>query len=173
MITIRKVTLSDAKKLADLARKTFLDAFSKQNTLEDLDIHCQSSYGEAIQSSEIIDPQYVTLVAEQGDELVAYSQLRWGEFPGCVSAISPGEIQRLYVDKLWHGKGLAQDLMSDCLKIMQERNTDIVWLGVWEKNPRAIFFYKKFGFKEVGEHIFTLGSDRQRDIILARPANVL
>jgi ribosomal protein S18 acetylase RimI-like enzyme len=45
----------------------------------------------------------------------------------------------------------------------------VVWLGVWERNPKAIAFYKKFGFREVGAHVFPLGSDPQRDVVMARP----
>jgi ribosomal protein S18 acetylase RimI-like enzyme len=44
-----------------------------------------------------------------------------------------------------------------------------VWLGVWEHNPRAIAFYKKYGFISVGEHPFPLGGDLQRDIVMAKP----
>ena len=48
-----------------------------------------------------------------------------------------------------------------------ERGCDVVWLGVWERNPRAISFYRKVGFAEVGEHVFQLGSDPQRDVVMA------
>lgn len=169
MSVIRAAKLSDAKNLSKLAELTFRDTFSDQNTPENMDSHCQSSYGEEIQAQEISDPGYVTIVAEANGQLMAYAQLKWGKAPNCVAAKSPGEIQRLYVDKAFHGKGLAHELMSECLNIFKERNTDIAWLGVWESNPRAIAFYKKFNFQEVGEHIFSLGSDPQRDIILVRP----
>jgi ribosomal protein S18 acetylase RimI-like enzyme len=59
--------------------------------------------------------------------------------------------------------------MPECLNALKERNSDIAWLGVWERNPRAIAFYRKFNFEEVGDHIFSVGSDPQRDIILVRP----
>jgi len=39
---------------------------------------------------------------------------------------------------------------------------------VWERNPRAIAFYRKCGFAEVGTHTFVFGTDRQRDLVLAR-----
>ena len=44
----------------------------------------------------------------------------------------------------------------------------MIWLGVWEKNPKAISFYKKFGFVEVGDQVFPLGNDPQRDIVMKR-----
>jgi ribosomal protein S18 acetylase RimI-like enzyme len=44
-----------------------------------------------------------------------------------------------------------------------------LWLGVWERNPRAIAFYRKCGFTEVGTQTFVLGTDHQRDLVLERP----
>jgi ribosomal protein S18 acetylase RimI-like enzyme len=86
-----------------------------------------------------------------------------------VVAAAPGEVQRLYVAREFHGMGIARSLMLACLDEMNVVRSDVAWLGVWEHNPRAIAFYRKFGFAEVGEHIFPLGSDPQRDIVMARP----
>ena len=133
-------------------------------------LHCQASYGKAIQLGEIADPDMLTLVAEEAGELIGFAQMRWGTAPACVPGNLPGEIQRLYVKSSWHGKGVAQELMAACIVAMADRNTDTIWLGVWEHNPRAIRFYGKFGFVEVGEHVFPVGADPQRDILLARPA---
>ena len=59
--------------------------------------------------------------------------------------------------------------MRACLDEMERRGYDVVWLGVWERNPRAIAFYGKFEFREAGEHVFPVGNDSQRDIVLVRP----
>ena len=98
---------------------------------------------------------------------------RWGKPPSCVVAEAPGEIQRLYVARDCHGKGIAHDLMNACVDEMKTHRSDVVWLGVWERNPRAIAFYKKFGFLEVGVHVFPLGNDLQRDLVMSRPATDL
>ncbi len=179
MPRLRNATPGDAAALATLAERTFRDTFAAMNTAEDMDRHCRQSYGATIQAAEIADPARVTLVCEtlSGEtpnckttgELVAFAQLRWGTAPACVQGRAPGEIQRLYVTSDWHGKGLAQQLMQACLDEMEKRGNDVVWLGVWEKNPRAIAFYQKFGFIEVGDHSFALGGDAQRDIVMARP----
>ena len=133
-----------------------------------MDTHCRVNYGESAQAGEIENPVMVTVLCEEGARLIAFAQLRWGDAPSCVLATSPGEIQRLYVARDWHGKGVAQDLMRVCIQEMRARESDFIWLGVWERNPRAIAFYRKFGFIEVGEHVFPLGSDPQRDIVMAR-----
>jgi ribosomal protein S18 acetylase RimI-like enzyme len=43
----------------------------------------------------------------------------------------------------------------------------VLWLGVWERNARALAFYSRWGFTEVGEMHFLLGNDPQRDLVLA------
>jgi ribosomal protein S18 acetylase RimI-like enzyme len=68
------------------------------------------------------------------------------------------------------GQGIAQELMHACIRELEQRGADAVWLGVWEHNPRAIAFYKKSGFVEVGNQVFPLGGDLQRDIVMARLA---
>ncbi|MCM2316162.1 MAG: GNAT family N-acetyltransferase [Thermoanaerobaculia bacterium] len=141
------------------------------NTVEDMNLHCRASYGREVQSAEISNSGMVTLVCEDDGTLIAFAQLRWSEAPGCVSATSPGEIQRLYVAQPWHGRGIAQDLMTACMKEMRMRDSDVVWLGVWERNPRAIAFYRKLGFVEAGSHVLPLGTDPQRDIIMVRPVS--
>jgi ribosomal protein S18 acetylase RimI-like enzyme len=166
--TIRRANRHDAKQLSLLAEWTFRETFDGMNTPENMALHCRTSYSEAIQADEISDPNMVTLLCECEERLVGFAQLRWGDAPSCVAANAPGEIQRLYVISDCHAKGVARELMNACIDEMRDRRSDVVWLGVWERNPRAITFYKKFGFVEVGDHVFPLGSDPQRDIVMAR-----
>jgi ribosomal protein S18 acetylase RimI-like enzyme len=167
--TIRQATRHDARQLSLLAEQTFRDTFAAMNTAENMDLHCQTNYSEQIQTGEIADPARLTLLSVDGDKLIGFVQLRWGGAPDCVKANAPGEIQRLYVAKDWHGQGVAQELMAASIEALKGRGSDVVWLGVWERNPRAIAFYRKLGFVEVGDHVFPLGTDPQRDIVMARP----
>lgn len=167
MVTIRKAQPGDARALAEVAEATFRAAFGAQNSVEYVEIHCQSNYGEALQAAEIVSPELLTLVCEENDRLVGFSQLRWAEAPACVVAQHPGEVS-LYVVADWHGKGLAQRLMTASIDALQGRGCDVVWLGVWERNPRAITFYQKCSFTVVGSHTFSLGGDLQEDLVMVR-----
>lgn len=168
MAWVRRAELSDAKRLAELAEETFRATFGAANTAADLATYCRNSYGEALQAREIVDPNRITLLCEEQGALLGFAQLRWTSTPSCVHAERAGEIQRFYVSEAWQGKGIARELMTASLKAMEQNEFDVVWLGVWEHNPRAIAFYRKFGFVEVGEHVFQLGEDAQRDIVMAR-----
>jgi ribosomal protein S18 acetylase RimI-like enzyme len=56
--------------------------------------------------------------------------------------------------------------MQECISIAKRKQRDYIWLGVWEKNDKAIRFYERFGFKRFGEHEFVLGNDRQTDWLM-------
>jgi ribosomal protein S18 acetylase RimI-like enzyme len=170
MPALRDATAADAAALAELAERTFRDTFAASNTPENLDAFCAGAYGTAIQGREIADPRMATVLAEHQGRLVGFGQLRWGPPPECVSAQRPVEIQRLYVDAPWHGRGVAQALMGELLERAATGGADQVWLGVWEHNLRAIAFYRKLGFAAVGAHVFPVGQDPQRDLVLVRPA---
>jgi len=66
----------------------------------------------------------------------------------------------------WHGHGVAQELMTASIAEARRRRADAIWLGVWERNPRALAFYRRCGFVEVGDHVFPLGNDPQRDLVM-------
>jgi ribosomal protein S18 acetylase RimI-like enzyme len=166
---IRTAERRDAGALARLAESTFREAFGAANTPANMDAHCAAAYGEAIQAAEIADSAAETLLVERGGELIAYAQLRRGPSPPFVPASSPVEIRRFYVDRSWHGRGVAQQLMTHLLSSVGRAGADVVWLGVWEHNPRAIAFYTRWGFLPAGDQVFELGSDPQRDLVLARP----
>ena len=169
MLKVRPANLNDAETLASLAEETFRATYSEANSVEDMTLHCQRNFGKELQSREILDSSMCTLVCEAEQRLVGFAQLCWQETPECLSnAGLPGEIRRFYVSADFHGRGVAQALMSASLAALVEQGSDIAWLGVWEHNPRAIAFYKKAKFRVSGEYEFYLGDDRQRDIVMSQ-----
>ena len=66
------------------------------------------------------------------------------------------------------GTGVGQQLMRQCIFIAKELKKEIIWLGVWKKNPRAIAFYTKWGFEKFSEQDFLLGNDLQKDWLLMK-----
>lgn len=167
-VRIRAASEGDAAALARLAEEAFRETFAASNSAENMQRHCETSYGESLQLAEIRSPQLETWLVEGDGRLVAYAQLRRGSAPAAVNARQPIEIQRFYVRADAHGQGVARALMEHVLARAGQLFADVVWLGVWERNPRAIAFYRKWGFEVVGEHTFMLGDDPQRDLLMRR-----
>ncbi|MEO0351287.1 MAG: GNAT family N-acetyltransferase [Cyanobacteria bacterium P01_A01_bin.15] len=171
MITIRQAYSDDAEALARTAKHIFRETFATENNLTDMEFYCSKSFGTEIQRQEILDPNWATILAEVEGQLVAFAQVRLHSPKACVAADQPSELHRLYVQKEWHGRGVAHKLMSNILSTALATGADYIWLGVWEHNPRAIAFYGKYGFRVVGEHIFQFGSDPQRDLVMMAEVN--
>jgi diamine N-acetyltransferase len=161
MIEIRRATTSDAAALAELAARTFADTFAAKNRPEDIEAYLVKTYGEALQRREIEDPSVVTLLVEDGGMLVAFAQLRRSD-----SEHGQVELARFYVHREHHGRGIAQRLMDASVDAARELGGATLWLGVWEHNPRAIRFYEKCGFRDVGSQPFLVGSDLQTDRVM-------
>ena len=167
-IQIRRASAVDAATLAALAERTFHDTFTEVNTPENMAAHAAASYGIDKQRAEIESDRVRTLLMELDSVVVGYAQLRNGHAPDCVSAENAVELWRFYIDRSGIGRGLAQRLMEAVVAEATEWNGRALWLGVWEHNPRAIAFYRKCGFVEVGAHVFRLGDDAQTDLIMQR-----
>lgn len=163
---IRTAVPADAAVLADLARTTFYDAFAATNAAADMALHLERAYGVPQQTAEIGDARMTTLLVEQGGSAIAYAQVRDHQAPACVSGPAPIELWRFYVDREWHGRGVAPALMERVKTEARARGARTLWLGVWEHNGRARAFYAKCGFADVGEHIFLFGTDPQTDRVM-------
>jgi len=169
-ISIRQATVDDAGPLTELAFTTFWEAFAghPKNAPDDLDAYMQAAFDVAQVASELADPKSLFLLAEIDVELAGYSKLVFDYIEPGVTAERPVELNRLYSRQEFLGKGVGQTLMDACFERGREANCDVMWLGVWEYNPRAQRFYEKNGFRIVGRHTFLLGSDRQTDLLMQK-----
>lgn len=170
-IRIRIATRDDAELLARLGARTFRDTFGPDNTPEDMTAYLAQAFGPEKQAAELADPGTILLIAMFDEEAVGYARLREGPAPDCVPAGRPIEIVRFYAVAAWIGRGVGASLMAACLEHARRCGCDVIWLDVWERNVRAIAFYQRWGFAEVGTQDFILGSDVQRDLLMARPVD--
>lgn len=165
---IRPGRAEDAAPLSALAARIFRETFAPDNRAEDIAAHIAAHFTPARQAAELADPQMVTLVLDAGGTLAGYAQLREGPAPPSVDGPRPLELLRFYVDRPWQGRGVAAALMHAAVAAARARGARTLWLGVWERNPRAIAFYARSGFVDAGSHAFALGADIQTDRIMVR-----
>jgi diamine N-acetyltransferase len=164
---LRRAEPADAGTLAEFAARVFAETFGPDNRPEDMTVHLADRFGLRQQTEEILNPAVVTLLVEEEGRLIAFTQVTTLHIPPpCVTGKAPVEIGRFYVDRPWQGRGLAQRLMTAALDAARDLGGRTVWLAVWEHNPRAIAFYEKQGFRDVGSQPFRLGADLQTDRVM-------
>lgn len=167
-LKIRRGKVADAALLAELGARTFSETFAVDNTPEDLAAYMATAFNVAQQTAELKDPASTFLIAEVDGRAAGYARLHHGEPEKGVEGAKPVELVRLYVSREWLGHGVGAELMRACIDAARQAGHETIWLGVWERNPRAQAFYRKWNFRPVGEHMFRLGSDLQRDILMER-----
>jgi diamine N-acetyltransferase len=159
-IHIRPATAGDAAALSAFAAETFHVTYAAFNTAENMATHMDATFSPERQRREIEDQSGFVLLAVEDAEIVGYAVVAPGH-----SAL---EIKRFYIAPTRHGHGIAQMLMDAVVRDAAARSAGALWLSVWERNPRAIAFYRKTGFVEGGVSTFQLGSDTQRDLLMVR-----
>ncbi|MFN0123303.1 MAG: N-acetyltransferase family protein [Blastocatellia bacterium] len=162
------VATRQARRLLDFAQRVFYETFAGTCSDEDMALYMAGAFNLQQQLRELRDPQSIVYLAEIDGELAGYARLHEGETPACVPYQPSLELERLYVDKPFHGHGVAAALMQRCYEHARQRHYPSMFLGVWEHNHRAQAFYRKQGFTRVGEHVFMMGADAQTDWWMAR-----
>ncbi|MDA8020018.1 MAG: GNAT family N-acetyltransferase [Thermoanaerobaculia bacterium] len=166
--TIRVATLHDSETLTLLAERTFRAAFADQNTTEDMDAYVQDAFSQEAIRRELEDDTSTFLLAFAADrnEPIGYAKLRAGAPVACVSGPDPIELQRIYADPTVLGRGVGAALVRAVMDTARSLGHRTLWLGVWERDARAISFYESWGLETVGNQVFQLGSDDQVDLVM-------
>jgi diamine N-acetyltransferase len=154
--------------IADISQQTFYDSFIADNTEEDMQKFLTEQFTKGRLMLEVGSPENIFLLAYIGEEVAGYVKMREGKLPEQLKGKNALEIARIYCTTSCIGKGAGKALMQKCIDIAEQKQKQVIWLGVWEKNKRAIDFYTRWGFEKFGEQDFLLGSDLQNDWLMKK-----
>jgi len=166
--TLRRATPADQVPFGEFSRRTFGATYGPFQTPERMARHLTDRMNDRQLGEELADPARTVLALTHDDEWAAFAMLRGGDSPPEVSAVRPVEIERFYVAQEWHGRGIAAPLMAGTLAAARELGHDVAWLTVWERNPRAVRFYEKQGFRIAGRHIYLFAGTPEDDHLMVR-----
>ena len=165
---IEKVDETELELLQLISRETFYDSFASMNTPENMAQYLEEGFSVEKLTRELNDPNSAFYFAHLDDEVVGYLKLNFGGAQTELQDPNAVEIERIYVRRAFQGRSVGQALYDHALALARSRQARFVWLGVWEKNDRAIRFYERNGFVPFGTHVFMLGDDAQTDMLMKR-----
>jgi ribosomal protein S18 acetylase RimI-like enzyme len=165
---IREATVADAKLIADISHQTFYESFAAYNRKEDMDKFLSQQFTKGKLIMEVGARENTFLLAYHGNDIAGYVKIRDERVPLSLGNVSALEVARIYAVSNQIGKGVGSLLMQACIDIAGQRKKEWLWLGVWEKNQRAIDFYTKWGFEKFDETDLLLGDDMQRDWLMKK-----
>jgi ribosomal protein S18 acetylase RimI-like enzyme len=162
--TIRPAVAADVARLADLAQRTWLDAFGDGLRPEDRAAEVEAGRSEAYFARAL--SERAILVAEEGAALVGYVEFGAVSIPEVEARPGDQELDRLYVETTLQGRGLGRRLLDAALRDPRLAGARRVYLQVWEANERALRLYRAFGFETVGTTRFTVGEAPMEDLVM-------
>ncbi|MBB3112744.1 ribosomal protein S18 acetylase RimI-like enzyme [Paenibacillus phyllosphaerae] len=165
-ITIERCTADDLERLQQLSRETFDETFRDQNDPHAIDAYMDRAFATSKLAAELENRDSAFYFLHVNGELAGYLKVNRGEAQSDRIADNALEIERIYIRSRYQGQGLGQYLIDKGIEIARAQQKTSVWLGVWEKNERAIRFYRRMGFVQVGTHCFTMGEEKQTDYVM-------
>lgn len=167
-IFLKKCTEADVDILRSLLSKTFSETFAHMNTPENMEIYLNQAFARERILAELENQDSAFYLLYQNGS--AAGCLKVNEAAAQTETGDPRslEIERIYVAKEFQGTGIGGRLMDEAVRLASEQKKEYIWLGVWEKNERAIRFYERKGFYRTGSHTFTVGNDEQTDYIMRK-----
>lgn len=172
-IQLKQATIADLETLRTIGIETFTDTFGQFNTPENMQAYLNKAYAPALLQQELttVGSSFQLLFVD--DQLAGYLKFNVDQAQTEPRGAQTLEIERIYIRKAFKRQGLGRYLIQYAISQAQAQQKKQIWLGVWEHNAPAYAFYGAMGFHETGAHVFQLGTDRQRDIIMEKTlANV-
>lgn len=167
-IQIKKCTLDDLLILQKISIETFTDTFKDQNSPENMKAYLEKAFNSKQLQRELSNNSSEFYFIYFNDEHAGYLKVNSNEAQSENIMDESLEVERIYIRNKFQGKGLGKYLINKAEEIAIGKKKKHIWLGVWEKNEKAIKFYEKQGFVQTGAHSFYMGDEEQLDYIMTK-----
>jgi diamine N-acetyltransferase len=165
-ISIVKASPIDAVKLANFASKAFLDAYAGTMNAEDIKIYIEKAFHIDELINQLATETNIFHLAIQREEIIGYTKLRFDRTRLELINEKAIELERIYVGSRHFRSGLGSIMFRNILAYSRKQHYTFLWLAVWQKNERAISFYKKSGMEIFGDQEFIVGSIINHDYVM-------
>ncbi|MDQ1914067.1 GNAT family N-acetyltransferase [Paenibacillus sp. GD4] len=167
-ISIEKCTLENLQILQEISTETFNETFKHLNSPENMKAYLEKAFNSKQLEKELSNSSSEFFFIYYKEELAGYLKINWNDAQSEQMGDESLEIERIYIRHNYQRKGLGKYLINKAREIATKENKKMIWLGVWEKNEKAIDFYEKEGFVRTGAHSFYMGDEEQIDLIMTK-----
>lgn len=167
-IEIKLTKTNDINELQKISKETFVETFSNKNSEHNMRKYLDENFSITSLTNELVNSESLFYFARKNEKIIGYMTVNFGKAQTYFKEDASIEIERVYVLSEFHGEKVGRKRVDKAIEISGEKNTPALWMGVWEKNYKAIRFYQKNGFVEFGQHPFIVGDNIQTDILMKR-----
>lgn len=168
-INIIEAQVSDAKHIALLGRVTFSETFGHlfREKKELYEYYERTFSVEKIRKS-LKKPNNVFWIASVNELPVGYAKLKLDSPSAFIDSKNVSQLQKIYVLKDFLSMKIGLKIQEKIMLRAKEHGSEYIWLSVLDENDRAINFYYKNKFVELGNHNFQIGQEKFEFITMSK-----
>ena len=167
-IHLQKITKNNVQDLQEVSIQTFTETFKDNNSEKSLNDYLNTAYELTKLEKELENPHSEFYFAYFNNELAGYLKININDAQSEKMGENALEVERIYIKKSFKRRGICRHLIETAEQLAKKYQKNLMWLGVWEYNPKAIAFYETLGFKVIGAHSFFMGEEEQTDLIMSK-----
>ena len=167
-ISLRPGTRDDAVTVAALSLQVFLDTYATDGIRPDLAREAFREYSEQEFLARLSTSSRRFVLAEKQKALLGFVEVDCGSREAPVPGLRGVELARLYVQPQAQRSGLGTTLLGEAEKIAASAKAHALWLTVWEQNDRALAFYARCGYADVGSTVYTFEGREYGNRVVAK-----
>jgi diamine N-acetyltransferase len=154
-VTYRPAELSDALCIGVLGMQVFLDTYAPDGTRPALAREVLQNFSTPAIHAQMESPWTAFILAERAGHLIGFAQLTHGARHPLVASERSSELNRLYVHERFTFQGVGKALLRSAEALAASHGAAAMWLTAWVDNERAVGYYPKRGYSDVGASMYT------------------
>ncbi|MFZ6779333.1 GNAT family N-acetyltransferase [Undibacterium sp. Ji83W] len=167
-VQIRPATQADALCLSVLATQVFLDTYATTGIRPAIAREVLHAFSVSVIAGLLEHNETFLHVAERDGHLLGFSQITIGTRQELVIAQHPAELDRLYVQEPFTRMGLGSQLLHVAETSATRHGADVMWLTPWVHNARALQFYARKGYADIGSTSFLMDGEAHENRLLRK-----
>jgi diamine N-acetyltransferase len=167
-VALRAAEPADAPRIAVLGTQVFLETYAPDGISAELASEVLGTLSPEVTAAALARNDQRFIVAERAGHLLGYAQWRPGSGHEAVGSKAPAELFRLYVLQRFTGLGLGTQLLQAVEEASAAAGADTVWLTAWSGNARALAFYPRRGYRDVGPTPYVIEGNTYENRVFVR-----
>ena len=168
-LSIRIGSVADAETISALAIQVFLDTYATEGVSPGLAKEAFAEYGQAIFAQRLGQEGRSFYLAERNAALLGFAEVQQDHTESPIPGVGGSQLVRLYVQPQAQRSGIGRTLLQATERCALDARTAGVWLSAWEHNARALAFYSRQHYEDVGHAQYVIQGQSFGNRVLFRP----
>jgi len=169
MINIKQATIKDTEVLALLGRQTWAEShghyIADKNKLQN---YLNENFSVSKTRQNINNSKNIFYIMYVDDFPVGYTKIIANEKQENVISQNTCQLERIFILNEFIPLKIGKQLLTYTEERAKALKFDMMWLSVYIKNPRAIRFYEKNEFENVGSKNFMVNGKSYENIVFSK-----